>query len=305
MTRESPMDRMTRDLGGEPFAPAEEFTPMSQMAKDLTAERSTPAQRAAQDVLDERQKQMEFDVARQARPELNAAELQRREAAPTGYAEHLAAQEEAAKVERQARDSELAKAAGAGEQASLFEPHTNMHRAYEEVFAQTPEGVRPFTFNEFKETLENLAKEPGTAFNLPEDMKTAYQDYLNHPGGGQGDLFGAHEVLQSTSHKTWGELTPQEKAKATRSLNKLKNQRGGMDPEMFKGQRLRRARPPSLLPPTRCPGCQAVPLCHLRFPSFKGKRGASRAGTPLQLAGRIASITCTPWGDSPQESVVE
>jgi len=74
----------------------------------------------------------------------------------------------------------------------------------------------------------------GTAFNLPEDMKTAYQDYLNHPGGGQGDLFGAHEVLQSTSHKTWGELTPQEKAKATRSLNKLKNQRGGMDPEMFK-----------------------------------------------------------------------
>ena len=234
MTRESPMDRMTRDLGGEPFAPAEEFTPMSQMAKDLTAERSTPAQRAAQDVLDERQKQMEFDVARQARPELNAAELQRREAAPTGYAEHLAAQEEAAKVERQARDSELAKAAGAGEQASLFEPHTNMHRAYEEVFAQTPEGVRPFTFNEFKETLENLAKEPGTAFNLPEDMKTAYQDYLNHPGGGQGDLFGAHEVLQSTSHKTWGELTPQEKAKATRSLNKLKNQRGGMDPEMFK-----------------------------------------------------------------------
>jgi len=191
-------------------------------------------QRRVQDVVNERQKQMEFDVARQARPELNAAELQRREAAPTGYAEHLAAQEEAAKVERQARDSELAKAAGAGEQASLFEPHTNMHRAYEEVFAQTPEGVRPFTFNEFKETLENLAKEPGTAFNLPEDMKTAYQDYLNHPGGGQGDLFGAHEVLQSTSHKTWGELTPQEKAKATRSLNKLKNQRGGMDPEMFK-----------------------------------------------------------------------
>jgi len=234
MTQESPMDRMTRDLGGEPFAPAEEFTPMSQMAKDLTAERSTPAQRAAQDILDERQKQMEFEVARTARPELNAAELQRREAAPTGYKEHIQAQEEAAKQQRQQRDNELAQAAGAGEQASLFEPHTNMHRAYEEVFAQTPEGVRPFTFNEFKETLENLAKEPGTAFNLPEDMKAAYQDYLNHPGNGQGDLFGAHEVLQSTSHKTWGEMTPQEKAKATRALNKLRNQKGGMDPEMFK-----------------------------------------------------------------------
>ena len=220
-SKETPMQQMARELNGEPFAPAEEFTPMSQMAKDLTAERSTPAQRAAQDILDERQKQMEFDVARQARPELSAAELQRREAAPTGYKEHLAAQEEAAKVERQARDSELAKAAGAGEQASLFEPHTNMHRAYEEVFAQTPEGVRPFSFNEFKETLQNLAKEPGTAFKLPEDMKTAYQDYLNHPGGGQGDLFGAHEVLQSTSHKTWGELSPQEKASATRALNKI------------------------------------------------------------------------------------
>jgi len=234
LPKESPMDRMTRELGGEPFAPAEEFTPMTQMAKDLTAERSTPEQRRAQDIIEERQKQMEFEVARQARPELNAAELQRREAAPTGYKEHIQAQEEAAKQQRQQRDSELAQAAGAGEQASLFEPHTNMHRAYEEVFAQTPEGVRPFTFNEFKETLENLAKEPGTAFNLPEDMKAAYQDYLNHPGGGQGDLFGAHEVLQSTSHKTWGELTPQEKAKATRSLNKLRNQRGSMDPEMFK-----------------------------------------------------------------------
>ena len=234
LPKESPMDRMTRELGGEPFAPAEEFTPMSQMAKDLTAERSTPEQRRAQDILDERQKQLEFEVARVARPELNAAELQRREAAPTGYKEHIQAQEEAAKQKRQERDSELAQAAGAGEQASLFEPHTNMHRAYEEVFAQTPEGVRPFTFNEFKETLENLAKEPGTAFNLPEDMKAAYQDYLNHPGGGQGDLFGAHEVLQSTSHKTWGEMTPQEKAKATRALNKLRSQRGSFDPEMFK-----------------------------------------------------------------------
>jgi hypothetical protein len=221
MTKESPMDRMTRDLGGEPFAPAEEFTPMSQMAKDLTTERSTPEQRRAQDILDERQKQMEFEVARTARPELNAAELQRREAAPTGYQEHLSAQEEAAKVERQRRDSELAQAAGAGEQASLFEPHANMHRAYEEVFAQTPEGVRPFSFNEFKETLQNLAKEPGTAFNLPEDMKAAYQDYLNHPGGGQGDLFGAHAILQATSHRNWGDLTPQEKAAATKALNKI------------------------------------------------------------------------------------
>lgn len=234
MTKESPMDRMTRDLGGEPFAPAEEFTPMSQMAKDLTAERSTPAQRAAQDILDERQKQMEFDVARQARPELNAAELQRREAAPTGYAEHLAAQEEAAKQQRQARDSEMAKAAGAGEQAPLFEPHTNMHRAYTEMFAKTEEGKRPFTVDEFKQTIENLAKEEGTAFQMPENIEAAYADYLNHIEPKQGDLFQAHADLHAPSHKTWGELTPQEKAKATRALNKLRNQRGGMDPEMFK-----------------------------------------------------------------------
>jgi hypothetical protein len=178
-------------------------------------------QRRVQDVVDERQRQLEFDVKRQAVPELNAAELQRREAAPTGYKEHIQAQEEEAKQRRQQRDSELAQAAGAGEQASLFEPHANMHRAYEEVFAQTPEGVRPFSFNEFKETLQNLAKEPGTAYKLPEDMKAAYQDYLNHPGGGQGDLFGAHAILQSTSHRNWGDLSPQEKAAATKALNKI------------------------------------------------------------------------------------
>jgi hypothetical protein len=234
MTKESPMDRMTRDLGGDPFAPAEEFTPMSQMAKDLTAERSTPAQRAAQDILDERQKQMEFEVARTARPELNAAELQRREAAPTGYKESLVAQEEAAKVERQRRDSELSQAAGAGEQAPLFEPYANMHRAYTEMFAKTDEGKRPFNITEFKQTLENLSKEEGTAFPMPENIETAYTDYLNSIEPKQGDLFQAHADLHAPSHKTWGEMTPQEKSKATRALNKLRNQRGGMDPEMFK-----------------------------------------------------------------------
>ena len=132
------------------------------------------------------------------------------------------AQEEAAKQQRQQRDSELAQAAGAGEQASVFEPHTNMHRAYQEVFANENGNVRPLTFNEFKETVQNLAKEPGTAFNLPEDIKSAYQDYLNHPGGGQGDLFGAHEVLKTSSHKNWGDLSSAEKAKMTRSLNVIR-----------------------------------------------------------------------------------
>jgi hypothetical protein len=190
-------------------------------------------QRRVQDVIDERQRQLEFDVKRQAVPELNAAELQRREAAPSGYAEHIQAQEEAAKQQRQQRDSELAQAAGAGEQASIFEPHTNMHRAYEEVFANEEGHVRPFTFNEFKEIINNLAETPatpenpnptrkGTSFELPEDMKTAYQNYLNHPGGGQGDLFGAHEALKTSSHKNWGDLSSAEKAKLTRSLNVIR-----------------------------------------------------------------------------------
>jgi hypothetical protein len=174
-----------------------------------------------QERINARNAQQEQEWAAQAARDINAERYTSRENAPTGYREHLEQQDAEALRQRQQLDSEMAQRAGSGEQGGLFEPHTNMHRAYEEVFAQTPEGIRPFTFTEFKETLENLAKEPGTAFHLPEDMKAAYQDYLNHPGGGQGDLFGAHEVLQATSHKTWGELSPQEKAKATRALNKL------------------------------------------------------------------------------------
>lgn len=178
-------------------------------------------QRRVQDVVDERQRQLEFDVKRQAVPELNAAELQRREAAPTGYKEHIQAQEEEAKQRRQQRDSELAQAAGAGEQASLFEPHTNMHRAYTEMFAKTEEGKRPFTVKEFEQTLRALSEQEGTTFNMPENIQEAYKDYISHISPEQGDLFNAHATLQATSHKNWGDLTPQEKAAATKALNKI------------------------------------------------------------------------------------
>lgn len=106
LVKESPMDRMVRDLGGEPLEPVKPDTPMSRMADDLTSDRSTPAQRAAQDALESRQTQLEYDVKRQATPELQAADRARQEAAPTGFEEWQAKQnataaEQAAIIEAQ------------------------------------------------------------------------------------------------------------------------------------------------------------------------------------------------------------
>jgi hypothetical protein len=126
--------------------------------------------------------------------------------------------ETAARVKQ---DSELALRAGSGEQASVFEPHTNMHRPYEEVFVQDEKGVRPLSFEEFKITVDNLAKEEGTRFQRPDDLKAAYEQYKAHPAHGQQDFFGAHEVVTTPSHKTLGEMTPQEKAQLTKSGKKL------------------------------------------------------------------------------------
>lgn len=146
------------------------------------------------------------------------------------------------------RDSELAKRAGEGvqeemfgrpemfdlehagempkrelpppptEQRGLFEPHTQMHRPYQEMFVNDAGEIRPFSFNEFKEIIDNLAKEPGTAFERPADLKQAYQDYLAHPEHGQRDLFGAERVPAVETHKPFGELSPQKRGAMTRQM---------------------------------------------------------------------------------------
>ena len=220
----SPMQSMAKDLAGvEPFKTAEEFAPgpMSQMAEQLPDFEMQSRGRAADEVAARRQAEMELEVKRQTSLDMGAAERSRREQAPTGYKEWQEAQDQASQQKRLERDSELAQRAGSGEQLDVFAPHTNMHRAYEEMFAKDENGVRPLSPREFKETLDNLAKEPGTAFQMPEDVSAAYKDYLNRTKQGQGDLFGAHEVLQSTSHKNWGDLTPAERGKATKALNKI------------------------------------------------------------------------------------
>lgn len=223
----SPMERVAQQLGAErPAEPIPE-TPMSRVAADLTAERSTEAQRAAQDALEARQTALELETRRQTSLDLGAERLQRREAAPTGYAEHAWEQQQRSQMTQAAadaseaaarlkRDTELAQRAGSGEQASLFEPHTNMHRPFTEVFAKDEKGTRFFSFNEFKEVMQNLAKEPGTAFELPADLPKAYQQYKEHSGRGQQDLFGAHTVETKPSHVRYGDLSPQQRAALTK-----------------------------------------------------------------------------------------
>lgn len=221
--RLSPMEQMTERLTGEPYpeAPLFESPAMAQMAEQLPNVELEARARAVQDRIDAREAARTAEDAQRAALDINAERYRNRENAPTGYKEHLLEQERLAAEEQLARESDLAQRATLGEQRGLWEPHTNMHRAYEEMFAQDHQGVRPFSPTEFTEILQNLSKEEGTAFPMPEDIRAAYQDYLNHAKGGQGDLFGAHEVLQQTSHKTWGELTPQEKGRATKALNKI------------------------------------------------------------------------------------
>jgi hypothetical protein len=218
----TPMQNMVEQLTGEPYPEATPFNPViGQMVEQLPEMEAQARARPIQEAIEARQKQMEFEVQKQTNLDMGAARRAREEAAPTGYREWIEQRDAEELAKRQEYDSEMAKRAGSGEQAGLFEPHTNMHRAYTEFFAGTEEGTRPFSPTEFREILENLSNEPGTAFTMPEDFSAAYKDYLNHAKEGQGDLFGAHEVLQQTSHKPWGELTPQEKARATRALKKI------------------------------------------------------------------------------------
>ena len=219
LKQEQPMQRMATELGAEQFAPAEEFSPMTQMAEQLPNFELESRARAAQDIVDQRQAQMEYDVKRQAIPELNAAELQRREAAPTGYKEWQQAKDAEEQQARLKQDTEMALRAGQGEQASLFEPHMNMHRAYDDIKAATETGSRPFSLKEFQQTLEKLAQEPGTAFKMPEDIPAAYDTYLQHVSGNQPGLFEAHQTLQKTADKSWNQLTKQEKTAAKAALD--------------------------------------------------------------------------------------
>ena len=217
----SPMESMARDLGAEPFAKAEEFNPMSQMAEQLPEFEASSRARKAQEAVDARTALFEQEARKNAALDINSERYRNRENAPTGATEHAREVEAARAVEQVQRDSELAQRASQGQQAGVFEPHANMYRPYEEVFAQENGQVRPLSKTEFIETLDNLAKEPGTAFVMPENITEAYKQYLEHPAHGQMDLFGAHEVPVQASHKTLAEMTPAEKTKFTKAGKKL------------------------------------------------------------------------------------
>lgn len=104
------------------------------------------------------------------------------------------------------------------EQRGLFEPHTNMHRPYTEMFAKDEQGTRLFSLNEFKEIMNNLAKEEGTRFQMPEDINQAYTQYKERIKGGQQDFFGAHAVEAVPEHLPYGELSPQKRGAMTKKI---------------------------------------------------------------------------------------
>jgi hypothetical protein len=228
----SPMESMARELGAEPVVETPDNA-MTRMAQQLPEFEMQERARKAQETVDARNAAFEQKARKNASLDINAERYRNRENAPTGYAQHVEVQEQASHDLRVKKDSELAMRAGEGEQGNVFEPHTNMHRPYEEMFVQDEKGVRPLSKAEFVETLDNLAKEPGTAFQMPENITEAYQQYLEHPAHGQQDLFGAHSIPVEPSHKTLGEMTPQEKTKFTKAGKKL-----GITPSMEERMKL-------------------------------------------------------------------
>ena len=93
---ESPMDRVTRELGGEPTP--RPLSPLESVAQRLTTEKEAPSlsqadrqrQLDVQNELNQRQQALEFDVKQRAGLDFNAAERARQEAAPSGAREAAA-----------------------------------------------------------------------------------------------------------------------------------------------------------------------------------------------------------------------
>jgi hypothetical protein len=169
-----------------------------------------PEDLAAEDMARKLQKQQAAD---QARAEAESAQAQR---AGQGVQEEMFGAPELFDLEHAGEMPAREIPPAPTEQMGLFEPHTNMHRPYQEMFANEGGQTRPFSFNEFKEILNNLKDEPGTRFQMPEDIRAAYKDYLAHPEHGQQDLFGAHTVEAKPSHVPYGELSPQKRGAMTR-----------------------------------------------------------------------------------------
>ena len=89
-------------------------------------------------------------------------------------------------AEAKARELQAKEAVERGETGDLFGDHMNKARDFE-LFRD--EDGRPLTRKEFEQTVDNLAKEPGTMYVKPENMDEAYRKYQDNFGGVQAGLF--------------------------------------------------------------------------------------------------------------------
>lgn len=92
-------------------------------------------------------------------------------------------------------------------QTDIFDPQTNMHRAYTDQRVDNGKGgERPLTRAEFNQTIKALADEPGTRFQTPDDMAAAYAAYknkLNEP-----DLFDIGSRNEAARERAYQESIP-------------------------------------------------------------------------------------------------
>ena len=89
-------------------------------------------------------------------------------------------------AEAKARELRAKEAVERGETGDLFGDHMNKSRDFE-LFRD--EDGKPLSRKEFEQTIDNLAKEPGTIYVKPEDMNEAYRKYTENFGGAQAGLF--------------------------------------------------------------------------------------------------------------------
>lgn len=113
-------------------------------------------------------------------------------------------------------------------QGDLFEPYTNSHREFDQFGNEQ----KPLTFDEYKQTVENLAKEPSTGFKAPEDLEQGFKQYqeslqpgLFDTGTRQNEFKEAvyqDTVPQRASEHPFVKAAEERVGKAERMVEKLK-----------------------------------------------------------------------------------
>lgn len=81
-----------------------------------------------------------------------------------------------------------------GTQSDLFSDNNNAVKPYDQYAGEQPV---PLTRPDFEQAVDSLSKTEGTRFSVPDDMDTAYEQYLKTTSDDQGNLFDRPTMAQN------------------------------------------------------------------------------------------------------------